>query len=841
MDLRNDARVATLLKLAATVVAAGALLAALLLPWVGGPAVAAQRSTGLLGDLPTELTADPPPANTVLLTAGGEPITYFYDENRQPVRSDQIAEVVKQAMVAIEDARFYRHHGLDLQGTLRALVTNIAAGGVEEGGSTLTQQLVKQTLLQTADSPEERRAATEQTLGRKLREARLALALEDAYSKDDILTRYLDTVYFGQNAYGVQPAARAYFGVDAAALTLPQAALLAGLAQSPAADDPFTDPEAATARRNEVLSRMAEQGYIDRTQAASAQAEPLGLAPAPAPPRGCAEAGVGAFVCDFVQRYLVQELGMTQEQLDSGGYVVRTTLDADLQRSGDAAVLETLPTGDPLAAVFTAVEPGTGHLLAMSVNRVFGYDKDDPAQESFNLNVAPSKGSGSTYKVFTAAAALARGYSSYYTLTASDPYVSRVYRDGTGSYDVENVGSYQSTLDLTTALYQSSNTYFLALEDALGSVEEPVRMAERMGLFQFSDPALPQQIVDENRGSFTFGAEATSPLALASAYSTLAAGGTRCDVVPVTAVLDRHGDPAVGPDGAPLALGDRCTSEAIPPGVANTLNQMLRKDVEPGNPGQTGARAFVPGHQIAGKTGTAQDNDSIAFVGYTPETTASVMVLNPKEKQDVGGFGGGKAATVWHDAMAPILQARGSGEFLPADEVVQNGNTRVVPGCSSVRACQAALSDAGFQSSVVRVDSVRAAGTLLGTSPPSGGRAVPGQVVSILVSNGADYVEPTPRPAPEPRPAPSTVAPEPPAAPRTEEAPAPEPAPEPAPAPAPAPEPEPAPEPAPAPAPEPAPEPAPAPAPAGPPAGAPRAPGGFGGAGAPGAPGAPGR
>ncbi|WP_204332283.1 transglycosylase domain-containing protein [Geodermatophilus sabuli] len=763
MDRRTDGRAGTLLKLAATVLAAGALVAALLFPWVGGPAIAAQQSTGLLGDLPTELTIDTPPANTVLLAANGEPITWFYDENRAPVPHDQIAEVMKHAMVAIEDARFYDHHGLDVQGTMRALVTNLAAGGVQEGGSTLTQQLVKQTLLQTAETPEERRAATEQTVGRKLREARVALALEDAYSKDEILTRYLNIVYFGQNSYGVQPAARAFFGIDAAALTLPQAALLAGLAQSPTSDDPFTNPEAATERRNEVLSRMAEQGYVSAEEAAQAQAAPLGLAPGPAPRRGCVEATVGAFVCDFVQRYLIQDLGLSQEDLENNGYVIQTTLDVDLQRAGDAAVLNTLPMGDSLAGMFSAVEPGTGHLLALSVNRVFGYDPNDPAQESFNLNVAPSQGSGSTYKVFVAAAALARGYSSFYTLTTSDPYVSRVYRDGSRPYDVENAGTYRSTLDLTTALYQSSNTYFLGLEDALGSVEEPVRMAERMGLFQFNDPELPQRVIDENRGSFTFGPEPTSPLGLASAYSTLAASGTQCDVVPVTAVLDQHGEPAVGGDGEPLAVGDRCTPEAIPPGVATTLNQMLRKDVEPGSPGQTGSRAYVRGHQIAGKTGTSQDNFSVAFVGYTPEITASVMVLNPKRNEDVGGFGGGKGATIWRDAMAPILENRPMVPFPPADAVVENGNTRPVPGCSSVRGCESALRDAGFEPVTARVDSARPAGVLLGTSPPRGGRAVQGQRVSILVSNGADFVPPAPRPQPAPeappQPDPGTPAP----------------------------------------------------------------------------------
>jgi membrane peptidoglycan carboxypeptidase len=748
--------VRTLFTLAMSVVLAGALLAGLLLPWVGGPALLAQQSSSLLGDPPLELTGEPPPGNTTMLAANGEPITSFYRENRAPVASEQIAEVMKQAMVAIEDARFYEHGGLDVQGTLRALLTNLAAGGVQEGGSTLTQQLVKQTLLQAADSQEGRDAATEATVGRKLREARLALALEDTYSKDELLTWYLNIVYFGQNAYGVQPAARAFFGVDASALTLTQAALLAGLVQSPGDDDPFTAPEAATIRRNQVLTRMATQGYITPQEKDAATAAPLGLAPGPAPRHGCVEASVGAYVCDFVQRYLIQTLGMTQDQLERGGYVIQTTLDPDLQRSGDAAVLNTLPLEDDRAATFSAVEPGTGHLLALSVNRIFGYDRADPRQESFNLNVAPSRGAGSTYKVFVAAAALARGYSTYYTLTAPSPYTSRVYKEDGGPYRVENAGRYRASLDLTTALYQSSNTYFVALEDALGSVEEPVRMAERMGLYQFGPAGLSQQVIDESRGSFTLGPDATSPLGLASAYSTLAAGGTQCDVTPVTAVLDRFGQPAEDADGAPLVKDDQCTPEAIPAGVANTLNQMLRKDVEPGNPGQTAPAAYVRGHQIAGKTGTAQGNVSVAFVGYTPEITASVMVFNPKVNQNVGGFGGGKGATIWHDAMAPILEARGSSNFPPSDPVVVNGNTRPVPGCTTVSECRSVLTSAGFQPTTVRVDSDKKEGDLVGTSPARGGRAVPGQVVAILVSNGRDYVEPAPTPAPQPPGPPAT-------------------------------------------------------------------------------------
>jgi membrane peptidoglycan carboxypeptidase len=773
----------TLCVLALSIVLAGTLLAGLLMPWLGGPALAAQQSTSFLGDPPEELTDHPPPANTTVLAANGELITSFYRENRAPVAGDQIAEVMRQAIVAIEDARFYEHGGVDVQGIVRALVANLAAGEVMEGGSTLTQQLVKQTLLQSTDDPAEREAAIEQTVGRKLREARLALDLEDRYAKDELLTRYLNIVYFGQNAYGVQPAARAYFGVDASALTLTQAALLAGLVQSPSDDDPFVNPEAATIRRNRVLDRMAEQGYITPEQEAEATLAPLGLAPAPAPRRGCVEASVGPYVCDYVQWYLANSLGIGQHELETGGLVIQTTLDPELQRSGDAAVLNTLPLEDERVATFNAVEPGTGHLLALSVNRTFGYDLNDRTQESFNLNRAPSRGAGSTYKVFVAAAALARGYSSQFTLTAPSPYRSRIYKEAGGPYTVENAGTYRPTLDLTTALYQSSNTYFVALQDTLGSVEEPVRMAERMGLYQFGQADLAQQIIDENRGSFTLGPEATSPLALASAYSTLAAGGTQCDVLPVTGILDRFGRPLLDDEGEPVVRADNCTPEAIPPGVASTLNQMLRKDVEPGNPGQTAPGAYVRGHQIAGKTGTAQGNVSVTFVGYTPEITASVMVFNPKRNQNVGGFGGGKGATIWRDAMAPVLDARGSSEFPPADQSVVDGNTRPVPGCSSVPDCVRVLAAAGFQSTTLRVDSIKREGAVVGTSPARGGRAIPLQVVTILVSNGSDFEEPPPEPPPVAPPPPVPVPSEsPPAVPP----PGPEPEPEPEPPVAPA-------------------------------------------------------
>ena len=642
---------------------AGALFAALLIPWVVGPGLAASSSTKLLAPLPVQLVDDTPPANTVVLASDGSVITYFYRNNRTPVSGDRIADVMKQAMVDIEDQRFWEHGAIDLEGTLRALVRNASAGSVQEGGSSITQQLVKQTLLQTAETPEERQAATEQSVGRKLKEARLALSLEREYPKEEILTRYLNTVYFGEGAYGVQAAARAYFSVDAADLTLPQAAMLAGLVQNPATDDPIDDPQKGRARRDEVLDRMHSLGHISDQEFADVEAQPVQTSPEPPPPNGCAGSAVlGGFFCDFLQKYLTDTLGMTQEQLEDGGLTIQTTMRADIQRSGDSGVVATLPLGDPLAVMFTMVEPGTGHLLAMSVNRRFGYDPQDPAQESVNLNVAASQGAGSTYKVFTAAAALEKGIPPDHVITTSDPYVSRVYKNGTAPYTVQNAtGNYPPTLSLAEALIRSSNTYFVALEDELGSVEGPVRTAQRMGLFSL-DP-IADEVIKENRASFTLGAEATSPLALASAYSTMAANGTQCDPTPVTGILGRDGKPLTKQDGTPYDTGDHCTPEAIPPAVATTLDQILLGDVD--LPIGTGTRAAIPGHSVAGKTGTSQDRFSIAFIGFTPRYTGSVMVLNPKQNQDVGTYGGGFAAQAWHNAMAPIISAEPEVAFPP--------------------------------------------------------------------------------------------------------------------------------------------------------------------------------
>jgi membrane peptidoglycan carboxypeptidase len=706
-------RTTTLLKLACGVVLAGLLVAGLLFPLIGGTGLAARNSADLINGLPTTLTSKTPAGNSVVLAADGSPLTHFYTHNRTPVTSDKIAPVMKQALVDIEDSRFYEHNGLDVQGTLRALVTNVAAGSVEEGGSTLTQQLVKQTLLQTAQTPEERQAAVQESVGRKLREARLAMALDKKYSKDEILTRYLNIVYFGEGAYGVQAAAQKYFSVNASDLTLPQAAMLAGLVQSPSGDDPITNPKEAVKRRNEVLKRMNQLGHISAKQMNEVAGQPVQVTPGQAPPNGCIGAAIAPFFCDYLHSYLTNTLKISQDQLENGGLTIKTTLQPDLQRAADQGVLQHVAMGATFAGVLDAVQPGTGHVLAMSVNRRYGCG--DPGCTSVNYNVVAQYGTGSTYKVFTAAAALSAGFGAHYTITAPQPYTSKVYK----GYRNNKLGplvifnddpNYKATYDMTSALVASTNTYYVALEDALGSVAPVVQTAQAMGLHfdNKNTQHSAQSWIDSNNGTFTLGPEATSPLDLANGYATVAASGTHCEPTPVTAVLDQNGQPLKDATGKVIDTGDHCTPNAIAPGVANTLANMMLGVVSPAG---TGRKAMIPGHDIGGKTGTTNENFQAAFGGITPDYSVAIEYFDPKGKIPVGGVGGGVPASMYHDTMAPILGPQPNHPFPAPDPAVVAGTKGPGPGATS--------GDNGGDTGAASNTSPEAGGGGAGANPPA--------------------------------------------------------------------------------------------------------------------------
>jgi membrane peptidoglycan carboxypeptidase len=650
----------------------GAVMFGAALPVVAGGGLAVKDRLDDYLVLPTDLAVPALPQRSRMLAADGSLIAWLYLENR--VRVDRLSDVpqhVRDAVVAIEDSRFYDHRGVDVKGSVRAAVRNSLSGEVEQGGSTLTQQYVKNALLAAASSDEERNAATEVSLERKLREARYALALERSLSKDDILLRYLNIAYYGNGAHGLGTAADFYFTRSVRTLTLAQGALLAGIVQSPARLDPVDHPEAALARRNVVLARMAEVGSLTEAEATAAAAEPLGLVLRDIR-SGCEAPGVPApYFCDYVRRALEDgplgaTLGATREErqqrLLGGGLTIQTTLDNRVQVHAQKVVTERIGADDPsgVAATFTAVEPGTGQVKAMVVNRRYG-ETGQQGSTKVNLAIGGSSGmqAGSTFKPFVLAAAVQQGLPLDTTVDAPATYTSPVFEDCARGvckpYAVSNAGdSNAGRHDVVSATHGSVNTAYLQFLERTG-VERPAAIAESLGLrqFQVGAPSGPLH----RGGSFVLGANEVSPLALTAAYAAFAARGTYCPPTPVVQVLDAGGQQ--------VPLQQQPCTQALEPRVADTVTSVLRGTIDGPAPFRTARRADI-GRPAAGKTGSTNSSRAAWFAGYTPQLAGTVWVGRPVPSplQDitVGGqyfsqvYGGTLPAPIWRDVVGPVLR-----------------------------------------------------------------------------------------------------------------------------------------------------------------------------------------
>ena len=404
---------ATVFKLAWCCLLAGVVAAGLMFPLAGGFGLLSNRASDVVANGSAQLLAGDVPQVTTMVDAAGNPIAWLYSQRRFEVPSDQIANTMKLAIVSIEDKRFAEHNGVDWQGSLTGLSGYLSGDRITRGGSTIEQQYVKNyQLLVTAQSDAERRAAVEITPARKMREIRMALTLDKTFTKAEILTRYLNLLSFGNNAFGVQDAARTYFGINASQLNWQQAALLAGLVQSESSLNPYTNPAGALARRNVVLDTMIKNLPQQADELRAAMATPLGVLPQPNElPGGCIAAGDRAFFCDYVLDFLARA-GINKEQVARGGYLIRTTLDPKVQASVKQAIDKVAsPTLDGVASVMSVIQPGKDahRVMAMASNRTYGFNSDA------NETVQPQPfslvgdGAGSIFKIFTTTAALDMG------------------------------------------------------------------------------------------------------------------------------------------------------------------------------------------------------------------------------------------------------------------------------------------------------------------------------------------------------------------------------------------------------------------------------------------------
>ncbi len=736
----------------------GVLVAGVTLPMVGGFGLAARDGAEGFESLPAELEIPPLPERSRILASDGRLIATFYDQDRVSVPLTEVSPIMRKAVIAIEDSRFYDHGGIDLRGTMRAFVNN-SSGRDVQGGSTLTQQYVKQVLLEVArenPDPKERaaaeKAATEQSYTRKLRELRYAVAIEDQYSKQQILERYLNIAYFGDGAYGAESAARRYFSSHARDLTLPQAALLAGIVQQPTAFDPTRNPERALARRDVVLERMAETGLATRAEVDAAKATDLGLKLSKkSRQNGCNDSKV-AFFCDFVLKTILNDktFGATIEErralLLRGGLTITTTLDLRAQKHAQEALAAHVEPTDEVASALVSVQPGTGQIRAMAVSRGYG-DRNKKGEIKFNPATDRAYGgssgfqAGSTFKPFVAAAALEEGYPFSYPIYA--PYHKEIGDvEGckgtlTDPWDPYNeIASENGTYTLETGIEGSINTYFAQLEERVG-VCRPWQIATALGLNRADGKKL-----DGPYKSFTLGVDEVSPLGMAEAYATFAARGTHCSSIAILEMTD--------PTGARLPVPDARCEQVLEQKIADGINELLQGVITDG----TGRRASI-GRPAAGKTGTTNRRVSVWFVGYTPDLATAVWAGNPSppaggyplQNRVIGGVyygdvcGGCLPGPIWQQMMSNTLADTPVSSFTTAADDVRSGSATSVPSVTgrSVEEAKSILRKADLDP-VVSSDPVYVtyapAGTVAYSYPGSDAQVYPGQRVVLYVSAG---------------------------------------------------------------------------------------------------------
>lgn len=576
---------------------------------------------------------------SVILAPGGRQLATLHGVyNRRSVELEAVPDHVWQAVVVAEDRRFFDHGGYDVRAIGRAAMTNVLAWEVVEGGSTITQQLAKTFV------------GTEITLDRKIRELRVALALESRYEKEELLERYLNEVYFGSGAYGVAAAAEEFFDVPLQELTVDQAAMLAGMIRSPAGLNPRRKPVVAQQRRNEVLAGMAEEGYLDEDAAFEATLRPV----EPVPTRD--ERYRDPYLVAAIKREFQSNPAFGENRQERarkllrGGLQIVTTIDVDLQRRATALIRERFPGGQGPTAAIAAVDPATGAVRAAAYGRHF-------RNAQFNPAIQGRRQPGSAFKTFVLAAALEQGLPLSTRLEGTSG--SRFGTPGTtgdwATRGVRNFGdaSY-GTVSARYALVRSVNTAFADLILRVGA-EAVLDLTDRLGIPRKAYGGL------ENAGIALGGLDrGVSPLEMASAYATFSNNGVSTRPHVIHQVRDRNGQEIYRADPRP--------QQALDPAITATMLQVLTDAVSRG----TGTRAQLPGRQVAGKTGTTQDNEDVWFAGTTPQLSAAVWVGQPDRRVPLEGMSSSRtAAPLWRAFMQLALDgveptAYRGGEPAPA-------------------------------------------------------------------------------------------------------------------------------------------------------------------------------
>ena len=611
----------------------GVVAAGMLVPVAGPTALAAKSVPSVFNELPGDLQTVAPAEESQLLDSSGGVIAHFYDKQRVVVPSANIADVMKKAIVAIEDKRFYEHNGVDATGIARALVTNLGDSG-RQGASTITQQYVRNSLAERGyleGDADQVSAATEQTAERKLREIKYALALEKTQSKDEILTGYLNIAPFGPITYGVEAASQRYFSKSASELNYLEAALLAGLVQSPVQYDPLTHPEAAQERRDTVLATMLDQGVITQEEYDEGIATTVDSMLHPTvSSEGCSGADSSkANFCDYALSQFLEDptFGATRTErkrlLKTQGITIRTTLDTAKQDAAYASLTNAIPVGDAsgLNDALVSLDPRTGKVLAMAQNTTYGIES---GQTTANYSANGNFQVGSTFKVFTLLQWFKEGHSAYETVgSANTFYPNGSFKcDGrsitTEGYQVNDLAGKTGTMNVVRATGLSVNQAF-------------VNMASRVDFCSIFETAYNMGITEDGEVPSPFpanilGSVSSSPLHMASVFATIANSGQQCKPQSIESVTDRD-------ENVLKEFAADC-KEVISPDVANKTAALLTASA-----GQyyTSTR-LGDGRPFAAKSGTTDGHANTWLTGFTPSLATSAWVGHgDNSSQEVSG------------------------------------------------------------------------------------------------------------------------------------------------------------------------------------------------------------
>ncbi|OKI52718.1 transglycosylase domain-containing protein [Micromonospora sp. CB01531] len=760
---------------------AGVVVAAAAFPAVAMSGLAAKAGAETFGALPKELTVARSPQASVLVAADGKtPLAAMYDEYRKEVKLKDVSPYMQKAIIAAEDHNFYKHNGVDFNGVARAFVNNSSGVNSRQGASTLTMQYVRLAISYSATHPADVVAATEDTSARKLREMSLAMQVDKEFSKDEILERYLNIAAFGNGAYGIFAASQTYFGKPPSKLDIQESALLAGLVKAPTAFDPTTKSgyTEAVGRRNYVIDNMVQIGAITKDEAEQAKKITLKVNSKRAP-NGCVQANTQSwgFFCDYFYRWWMQQetFGANsyerERRLKSGGYTIKTSLDVQAQTGADKAVRNHLSANNKAARMVAVIEPGTGKVRAIAVNR--NYKLDDPNHPQNQLSSDPKKRkkgirgtypntvnplvtggggangyqAGSTFKIFTLVAALEKGIPLSYTINAQPVFKSDYIIKqgspaacpGTHFYCPQNASkSMAGVHNMWSGFGFSVNTYFIPLQQQVGA-ENVVKAAEKLGItFRSSDDA--KLAADAHQwGAFSLGVSQTTPLELANAYATLAADGKYCEPIPVEEIRSPDGDKLdvanprceqridtqvarAAVDAARCPVGDRSSTSECKTATAGEVHRIVNAPV-------------------AGKSGTTDSDKTSALVAMTKQYAVAGIMADPDWPQTNQKMGH-KELTGINPAVTETLRDAMKGkerkEFTPPSGKIIKGDQRSIPNvkCQSIDAAKSRLRGAGFDPVVSNNPSPSEcpAGTAAGTSPD--GRTIKGGVVMIEVSSG---------------------------------------------------------------------------------------------------------